>query len=255
MQDLFSVKGDIALVTGASSGIGKHFALTLAKSGAAVILVGRDQSRLEQVEEECRANGVKTLAIVADISQSQEISRIIQESKKHFPRVDILINAAGMALRKLTLAIDEEQWDSIMNTNLKGIFLLSQQIAQWMIETKTAGRMINISSSAAFHITPTRTAYSASKIAVESITRSLALSLVEHGIRVNCIAPGFFITEMTESYLHTDIGQKELMHVPMQRAAQVKELEGVLLLLASQASSYMTGSILHVDGGFAISKV
>lgn len=255
MNELFSVKNQAALITGASSGIGKHFALTLAKHGADVILVGRNHERLAEAENECKKYKVKTLAIVADVRKSSEVAKIIEAGKKNFPHLNILINTAGIAMRVPALELGETQWDDVIDINLKGTFLLSQAAANWMIATKTAGKIINISSSAAFHITPTRLAYSASKIGVESITRTLASSLVKHNIRVNCIAPGFFVTSLTQNYLQTEIGKEELNAVPMQRAANVKELEGALLLLASEASSYMTGSILHVDGGFAIDKI
>lgn len=255
MENLFSVKNNIVLITGASAGIGKHFALTLAKYGANIILVGRNTERLNQTAQECQQYGVKTFAISADVKDSTGINKIIENSKKHFSHIDTLINAAGIAMRVPSLEITEQQWDDVMDINLKGTFLMSQAVAKWMIETKTAGKIINISSSAAFHTTTTRSVYSASKIGVESITRNLALNLAEHNIRVNCIAPGFFVTDLTRNYLKTDLGKSEIGMLPMRRAAEVKELEGTLLLLASDASSYMTASTIHIDGGYATAKV
>lgn len=254
-QNIFSVKNNVALITGASSGIGRFCALTLAKYGANVILVARNQERLAEVVKSCQEHHVKVISITADIQNSGDILRIIEESKNHFNQVDIVINAAGIGMRVPSLDLTEEQWNKTIDTNLKGTFLVSQGLAKWMVETKTPGRIINISSSAAFHITKTRPVYSASKIAVESLTRSLALELADHQIRVNCIAPGFFITDLTRNYITTDLGKTELAGVPMKRAANLSEMEGVLLLLASNASSYITGSIINIDGGYAIGKL
>lgn len=255
MNNLFSVSGKIALITGASSGIGKYFANVLAKHGAHVILVGRNEQRLLEVEQECKKYNGKVLSIRADVSSANDIATIVPSCKKQFNYVDILLNVAGIAQRVALLQMTEQQWDDVLNINLKGTFLMSQSIARWMVETGTHGKIINISSSAAFHSTLTRAAYSASKIAVESLTRSLALSLIEHRITVNCIAPGFFVTQLTKDYLNTDVGRTEIAKIPMQRAGDVTDLAGVLLLLTSNASSYMTGSIVQVDGGFAIDKV
>lgn len=255
MEEIFLVKNRVAFITGASSGIGKHFAITLSKYGADLILVGRHPERLAEVEQKCKAQGSKTAVIHQDLNETDAMPALIQQAKKNFSHVDILINSAGVGLRVPFLENTEAQWDKVIDTNLKRTFFLTQAIAQWMIETQTAGSIINVSSSAAFHTTSTRSIYSASKIGVESLTRSLALSLIQHKIRVNCIAPGFFVTDLTRDYLQTEIGKHEIAHLPMQRAANVTELEGVLLLLASNASSFMTGSVVRVDGGFSISKI
>lgn len=255
MDSLFSVKDRIALITGASSGIGKHFAVTLAKAGAHLILVGRNTTRLQETEQACRAFGVQVHGISADVQHVDEIHRMVAESKNVFPKIDILVHVAGIVMRAPVLELTEEQWDQVLDINTKGTFFMLQNIAQWMIETHTAGTLINISSIAAFHLTAIRAAYSASKIAVESLTRSFALSLLPHAIRVNCISPGAFITSINEAHLATSAGQAELASIPMKRAGQLSELDGALLLLASDASSYMTGSILQVDGGFAIGKI
>ncbi|SRR5579883_218570 len=255
MKELFSVQNKTALITGASSGIGKHFARTLAKHGANVILIGRNQNRLNEVANECEKYKVKTLTISADVKDSSDVAKIISESQKTFSTLDIAINSAGIGLRVPVMETEEKQWDDVLDINLKGTFLVAQAAAKWMISTKTPGKIINVSSAAAFHISNTRVAYSASKIGVESITRTMALDLAQHKISVNCISPGFFVTDLTENYLKTEIGKQEITGVPMQRAASVQELEGTLLLLASNASSYITGSILHVDGGFSVNKV
>ena len=255
MEEIFSVKNKVALITGASSGIGRHFAKTLAKYGAHVILIGRNQERLIAAEQDCQKYDVNTFSICADIQKEQEVAGIVEKSKKLFSQVDILINSAGIAKRVPLLEVDGQQWDDTININLKGTFLVSQAIAKWMIATKTAGRIINISSAAVFNIIPTLAEYSASKIGVESLTRTFAMDLVSHKICVNCIAPGFFVTDINRDYLQTDSGKSDIDGIPMRRAADVRELEGILLLLASNASSYMTGSIVRVDGGYSINKV
>jgi len=255
MNSLFSVKGNVALITGASSGIGKFFAMTLAKHGAHVILVGRNEDRLKETLEICKKFGVDAIYVCADIKNSHDIKNIIDQSKQHFSHLDILINTAGMNIRAPALDVTEEAWDEILDINLKGTFFMTQATAKWMIETKTVGKVVNISSTAAFHHTVIRAPYSASKIAVESLTRTLALNLIEHKIRVNCIAPGFFVTPINRDHLQTEAGKAELAKAPMQRAGELSELEGILLLLVSNASSYMTGSVIQVDGGYAIQKI
>lgn len=255
LQNIFSVKNNVALITGASSGIGRFCALTLAKYGANVILIGRNQERLEEVKKSCLAYNINAIAITADVRDSSDIAKMIEESKKKFNYVDIVINAAGISIRSPSLELTEEQWDNMIDTNLKGTFLIAQTVAKWMVETQTPGKIINISSSAAFHLTKIRPAYSASKLAVESLTRNLAMELADHKIRVNCIAPGFFVTPINQDRLKSDEGKTELLSVPIKRAADLSEMEGVLLLLTSNASSYMTGSIIHIDGGYAIGKV
>ncbi len=253
--NIFSAQGDNVLITGASSGIGRHCALTLAKHGANVILVGRNSDRLNAVEDECRKLGAKAFSVVADVQDEAQVENMIKQSQQHFDTINTVINSAGMAMRVPILELSAKQWDDVFSVNVKGTFLVSKAAADWMIQTKTAGKIINISSSSAFHTSKSRVAYSASKIAVESITRTFALDLTKHNIRVNCIAPGFITTSMTENYLKKEIGQSEISEVPMQRAGRLEEMEGVILLLATNASSYMTGSVVNIDGGYATQKV
>lgn len=255
MNNIFDVCHKTALITGASSGIGRHAALLLAEHGAHVIIIGRNQQRLHQVAEQCQNHGVQALPLVADVKDAAAITDMLEQAKQTFYKVDILINAAGIGNRLSSDQLTPEQWDEVFATNTKGTFLVGSRVAQWMQATQTAGSIINISSSAAFHVGSNRIAYSASKLSVESITRSMASEYVTDQIRVNCLAPGFFETPLTDNFLKSEQGQREISKVPMQRAAQLEELNGVLLLLASQASSYMTGSIINVDGGFAISRL
>lgn len=255
MNNIFDVRHKTALITGASSGIGRHAALLLAEHGAHVIIVGRNQQRLQQVAEQCQTYDVQALALVADVKAADAITAMIKQAKQTFSQVDILINSAGIGNRLSSDQLTPEQWDEVFATNTKGTFLVGSQVAQWMQATQTPGSIINISSAAAFHAGSNRIAYSASKLSVESITRSMASEYVDDQIRVNCLAPGFFETPLTDNFLKSEQGQKEINDVPMQRVAQLEELNGVLLLLASYASSYMTGSVINVDGGFAISRL
>lgn len=255
-ENTSSFNNKCALITGAASGIGKHFAITLARAGCSVILIDKDKEKIRVTEQQCRKHVSKVLAICADVTILADINAAVEMAKINFSQVDILINSAGIGkVHKDILNLTETEWNSVIDVNLKGVFFVSQAIAKWMLSTKTSGKIINISSAAAYHTTKIRSVYSISKIGVECLMRNFALSLCEYNISVNCIAPGFVETELTEDYLKTDGAKAELSQIPMQRAAKLTELDGVLLLLASDYSSYITGTTIQVDGGCAVNKV
>lgn len=252
---IFCLKNKTGMITGAASGIGRHFAVTLAKMGCNLILIDKNNEKLDKTKIICSKYDVTIVTIYSDISINKNIEEAIALAKKNFTKVDLFINSAGVGgVHKDILEFTENDWDNIIDTNLKAAFFICQAIAKWMIETSTPGKIINISSAAAYHTTTIRSIYSISKIGVESLTRNLALSLSQHGINVNCIAPGFVETELSEEYLKTNAANNELKQIPMNRPGKLHELEGILLLLSSDASSYISGTTFHIDGGCAINK-
>lgn len=248
--DLFSLEGKVALVTGASKGIGRAIALGLAGAGADVALAGRDQAQMEEVASEVRALGRKALPVVADVRVGVEVQTMVARCIEVFERIDILVNNAGTMVKKLLLDMTEEEWDRVLDTNLKGYFLCAQAVGRAMIKEKK-GKIINISSVRNQATFPALGPYSASKGGVTMLTRTLALEWLPYNIRVNEIAPGFVETPMTQ-YLKKNREEYEwtLKRIPMGRWADPKELVGAAIFLVSEASSYMTGQTIYLDGGW-----
>lgn len=257
LTNLFSLKNKVVFVTGASSGLGRNFALTLAKAGADVIIGARREDRLVIVAKEIESLGQKAFPVFVDMTKADSITKAVNLAVSEVGHIDILVNNAGNMVRNDLLACSEEEWDSIIDTHLKGTFLMSQAVAKHMIEKKIYGSIINISSiaSSRARANSTSTVYSAAKAGIDQLTSGFALSLIRHNIRVNAIAPGFFITEINQDFLSTSAGKDMIANIPMKRVGQFNELDGALLLLASDASSYMTGSIINVDGGLVTNNL
>lgn len=249
-MSLFSMKHKIVMVTGASSGLGKHFAITLAKAGADVILAARRTNKLFDVANEIKNMGRKALVITLDVTKPQSVLNGIAEAVDQMGQIHVLINSAGSPpFRKNILDYTESEWDVLIDTNLKGSWLVSQAVAKHMIVKNQGGSIINISSIMAVHTRPNALVYSVAKAGVSQMTRALALDLATHNIRVNAISPGWFVTDFNREFLATPAGQDIIRRVPLGRTGRLEELEGPLLLLASDASTFMTGTILTVDGG------
>lgn len=251
------LSGKTALVTGGSSGLGRHFASVLAKAGARVALVARGEEKLRPAEAELREHGHEARAFAADVSNPAEVSGLIDEVARKLGPVDILINDAGTGVFKPTFDYEPGDWDKVMATNVRGVWLMCQAVLAQMVDRNAGGSIVNISS-----ILATRSAngsdhaYPASKAAVEQMTRSLAIEFADRGIRVNAIAPGWFPTDFNRSFLESEAGVAMIGgRVPMKRTGSYAELNGPLLLLASDQSSFMTGTILHVDGGLATANL
>ena len=254
-KSLFDLTGDVAVVIGGTTGIGRALALGLADAGADVIATSRRQEQVDQVATELEERGAKTLRIASDVLDHASLQTLADQVLETFGKVDILINCAGMTKRAPTLDYPEETWDTIIATNLTGTLRGCQIFGKTMIE-RGYGRIINIGSLTTFVGFFEVAAYGASKAAVGSLTRSLAVEWSKHGVTVNAIAPGVFRTDINRDLLdNTDRGRELLLRTPMQRFGNVEELVGAAVYLASRASSFVTGEILAVDGGFLASGV
>jgi NAD(P)-dependent dehydrogenase (short-subunit alcohol dehydrogenase family) len=250
--DDFSLKGRVALVTGGSRGIGKAIAVGLARSGADVVLASRKLPDLEEVAKEIKELGRKSLAVATHVGRLEEISNLVTRVKDEFGKIDILVNnAATNPTMEQAIDIGERAWDSIMNLNLKGLFFLSQAVAQLMKE-QGGGKIINVASIEG--VTPgILPVYAISKAGVIMATKVMAQEWAKYGIRVNAIAPGLTRTRFSEAlWSNPDILSVAMMITPMARVAEPEEMVGAVIFLASDASSYVTGQVLAVDGGATI---
>jgi 3-oxoacyl-[acyl-carrier protein] reductase len=248
--DLFSVKGRVALVTGASSGLGRQFAKALADNGASVALVARRADRLADLQQAIEAAGGRAIAIEADVTDRAVMSRAFDAAEQAFGTVTILVNNAGIA-QSSTRAIEvtPEEWRKVLGVDLDAVFHNAQEAARRMLAAGKPGAIVNISSVLGFGVSRGVAAYATAKAAVIQITKALAVELAFKGVRVNAIAPGWFVTEINDKYLLGDAGAGLKRDIPMGRFGNQGELDGALLLLASDAGSYITGATIVVDGG------
>jgi NAD(P)-dependent dehydrogenase (short-subunit alcohol dehydrogenase family) len=246
-----NLSGKSALITGASSGFGAHFSRLLAASGARVVVAARRAERLAALVEEIGEQGGSATAVALDVADPESIGAAVEQAGA----IDILVNNAGVSLGKSTLKYDAADVDYIIDTNLKGAFLMATAAARAMRERGKGGSIINIASILGLRPGLHQTVYAMSKAGVIQMTRQLGLELARDDIRVNAIAPGFFHTELTDAFLVTERGQRLVTAIPMKRLGQYPDLDGPLLLLASDASRFMTGSVIAVDGGHLVSSL
>lgn len=247
---MFSLKGKTAIVTGASRGIGKEIALTLASAGAHVILTSRNLEKLNEVKQEIKSNGGTSTVIQADMGDSKKIKVFFTEVTERFSKLDLLINNAGRSVIKRALDIVEEDWDDVLNTNLKGIFFASQAAAKLMKETG-GGKIVNIASVLGAVGEELAAPYIASKGGVIQLTKALALEWSRFGIQVNAIGPGYVKTEINAELLDNEkSGSHILNKIPMRRLGTTKEIASGVLYLCSDEASYITGQTLFIDGGW-----
>jgi NAD(P)-dependent dehydrogenase (short-subunit alcohol dehydrogenase family) len=249
------LNGKVAVVIGGTSGIGRAIAHGLAEASADVVPTSRRMEQVEATAREIEERGRRTLRVQSDVSDRASLQQVLDESIKAFGKVDILVNSAGRTKRAPTLDFSEEDWNAIIETNLTGTLRACQVFGRHMLE-REYGRIINIASLSTFVALYEVAAYSASKAAVASLTKSLAIEWSPRGVNVNAIAPGVFRTALNQKLLdETERGREFLTRTPMQRFGKVEELAGAAVFLASDAASFVTGEVLVVDGGFLASGV
>ena len=251
----FALENRAAIVTGASSGLGRHFAAVLAKAGARVALLARREELLAEVVSEIEAHGGTAAAVACDVTDYASVRRAVDQAEARLGPIDLLINNAGIAISKPLLEHDEADWDRVLDTNLKGAWLMSRELAALWIGARRRGRMVNIASLLALRTVRQVPAYAAAKAGLVHLTHTLAMELGRYGITVNAIAPGYFETDLNRAFLHSDIGRALVKRIPLGRSGEPEDLDGALLLLCSDAGAYISGAVLPVDGGHAVSAV
>ena len=248
-DELFDLTGRVALVTGASSGLGVQFAKALADNGAAVALVARRADRLKSFKDEIEGKGGRAVVIEADVTDHAAVARAFDAVEKAFGTVTILVNNAGIAHGGRAVEMPPEEWRKVLSTNLDAVFFWAQEAARRLLVAKKQGAIVNIASVLGLAVSKGAVAYAAAKAGVVQVTKALAVELAFKGVRVNAIAPGWFVTEMNDDYLSGEAGTAIKREIPMGRFGNPGDLDGALLLLVSDAGSYITGATIVVDGG------
>lgn len=250
MEELINLKGKTAIITGASSGIGRATALFLAKNGAEVVLAARRVERLESLAKEIEKEGQKAFPIKVDVTVKSDIQRLVSEAVNRFGKIDILVNNAGVLDFKNFLDLDDESWNKILNVNLRGYYWTAFEVVKEMVKKKY-GKIVNVASIAGLAAFPQITPYNISKAAVIMLTKSMATELGPFGINVNAVAPGIISTEMTEGMLKDPkTMQNFLDRIPIGRVGKAEEIASVVGFLVSDLANYMTGTTVIVDGGW-----
>lgn len=252
MNDPFSLAGRRALVTGASSGLGRHFALTLARAGADIVLAARRREKLEALAREIEALGRRALPVPMDVTDEASVADGVAAAWRGLGALDVLVNNAGISIPKFALETDAEEWRRVLDANLTGAFLVAREVARRMVEHGRGGSIINNASAIGFKVLKGLASYAASKAGLIQLTEALALEFARDNIRVNALAPGYFLTDINREFFDTPQGEKLIERISFRRLGRLEELDGALLLLASDASSYMTGSVILVDGGLSL---
>jgi 3-oxoacyl-[acyl-carrier protein] reductase len=251
---LFDVSGESVLITGGGTGLGVGFAHTLAAHGARVILCARRLDKLEKAVTEIRDAGGDAYCLPMDVTDGESVSAAFTRATELGP-VTVLINNAGTATDLLLHDLSEAQWDSVLDTNLKGSWLVAREAAREMIARGQGGVIINVASVLGTCVQLGTGSYAAAKAGLIHLTRAMAFEWARYGIRVNAFAPGYHHTEMAAGFLDSEYGQKLTRRIPQRRFGRSEDLDGVLLLLASKASVYMSGSVVTVDGGLSLSTI
>jgi NAD(P)-dependent dehydrogenase (short-subunit alcohol dehydrogenase family) len=251
----FSVEGQVALVTGASSGIGLYLAEVLALAGAKVALAAR---RVERLEEVCAAIGERggaCLPVSLDVTSRDSIAAALGKTETELGPLSILVNNAGVVVSKPFFEHTEDDWDHVVDTNLKGAWMMAREFAHHLVERKRPGRIVNIASVLSFRTIARVPSYLAAKAGLLHLNGALAMELARYNILVNAIAPGYVVTDFNRDFLASEAGLKLAARVPMKRVGQVEDLGGALLFLCSPASAYVTGACISVDGGHGVAAI
>jgi NAD(P)-dependent dehydrogenase (short-subunit alcohol dehydrogenase family) len=251
----FDVSGQVALVTGASSGIGRHFAGLLAAAGCKVGLAARRVDRLTELAREIEAGGGQSLPIACDVTQSESVTAAVSTAENELGPLSILVNNAGVVVSKPLFEHTEADWDYVVDTNLKGAWLAAREFAHHLVGLKRPGRIINISSVLGSRTIGRVPAYCAAKAGLTHLTQVLAMELARYGILVNALAPGYVETDFNRAFFQTEVGKALIARIPLKRLGQTEDLDGALLFLASRASDYVTGAVISVDGGHGVAPI
>lgn len=251
MENILSMKGKVALVTGASSGLGEHFAKVLAKAGAKVIVGARRTEKLAKLVEVIKAEGGEALAVPLDVTQPDSIEAALNTAEATFGLVNVLINNAGVTDPKKFVDVDEASWQFTLDTNLNGVWRVAHAVVERLYQHHSGGSIVNISSIYGLSVNIRGSSYAVSKAGVIQLTKAMATELVRRNIRVNALCPGYFESEMSQGL----IGSDYINNTPSQRMGKAEELSGPLLLLASDAGAFITGVALPVDGGHLVTSL
>jgi NAD(P)-dependent dehydrogenase (short-subunit alcohol dehydrogenase family) len=256
IETLFRVDGHRALVTGASSGLGQRFARTLAAAGAEVIVAARRTDRLAELVRELEAMSAKSGAVALDVTDRASIVAAFDDIERRFGGpADIVVNNAGATVTKPLLQHDESDWDAVVGTNLKGGWMVAQEAARRLVAADRGGSLINIASILGERVAGGVAPYAISKAGLVQATKAMALELARYRIRVNAVLPGYIVTDLNRDFLGSEAGEKLRARIPTRRFGQLSDLDGPLLLLASDAGAHMTGAVLAVDGGHLVSSL
>jgi NAD(P)-dependent dehydrogenase (short-subunit alcohol dehydrogenase family) len=250
-MERFDLSGKTALVTGASSGLGAHFARCLGEAGAAVVLAARRADRLQSLQADLAKDKIAARSVDLDVQSGDSIAQALDAAGP----IDIVVNNAGISIVKPALEMPEQDWDAVVDTNLRGAWLVAQGAARRWVADKRPGSIVNIGSILGLRTIGQVAPYNASKAGLIHLTRALAMEWARYSIRVNAICPGYIETEMNSAFWQTQGGQRLIERIPQRRIGKPGELDGALLLLASDAGSFMTGSVITVDGGHTVSSL
>ena len=260
MSYTIDLSGRVALITGASSGLGKQFAHTLANAGAAVVLAGRRVERLKDLRSEIEANGGDAHVVGLDVTDVSSIRAAVAHAETEVGAIDILINNSGVSTTERLVDVTEDGYDFVFNTNTRGSFFVAQEVAKRMLArakgsapgTFTGGRIVNIASAAGLRIMPQIGVYCMSKAAVVHMTKAMAVEWGKYGINVNAICPGYIDTEINHHHWQTEQGQKLVNMLPRKRVGQPADLDAILVMLASNESHFVNGAVIAADDGFGV---
>jgi NAD(P)-dependent dehydrogenase (short-subunit alcohol dehydrogenase family) len=251
----FDLTGEVAIVTGASSGIGRHLATLLGAAGAKVALAARRVALLDELAHEIAAARGEALPIACDVTSGDSVAAAVAAAENGLGPLSLLVNNAGVVVSKPLFEHNEEDWDYVIDTNLKGAWLMARQFARHLVERRRPGRIINISSVLASRTIGRVPAYCAAKAGLTHLTHVLAMELARYGILVNALAPGYVETDFNRAFFQTKAGKALIGRIPLKRLSRPEDLDGAMLLLASPAGAYITGAVIAVDGGHGVAAI